>query len=213
LIGHHLPPGPLRIVCLGAHPDDIEIGCGGTLLTLASTRQLAATQLIMTGSGSRVDEAHTAAHEFLPGADVDAVVLDLPDGRLPAQWGTIKDSLEDVAKETEPDLIFAPRVDDLHQDHRLVAELVPTVWRDALVLNYEIPKWDGDLGRANYYVPISDDIAHKKVDLLFKCFPSQSSRDWWSEETFLSIMRLRGMECRSRYAEGFAVAKAVLVNP
>jgi LmbE family N-acetylglucosaminyl deacetylase len=132
---------------------------------------------------------------------------------LPAQWGTIKDSLEDVAKETEPDLIFAPRVDDLHQDHRLVAELVPTVWRDALVLNYEIPKWDGDLGRANYYVPISDDIAHKKVDLLFKCFPSQSSRDWWSEETFLSIMRLRGMECRSRYAEGFAVAKAVLVNP
>ena len=142
-----VPDGPLRIVCLGAHPDDIEIGCGGTLLTLAAARPVQASVVVPTGTPERHAEARKATAAFLPGADVDVRLLDLPDGRLPAHWDTVKALLEDVAATTPaPDLVFAPRRDDAHQDHRLVAELAPTVWRDALVLRYEIPKWDGDLG-------------------------------------------------------------------
>jgi LmbE family N-acetylglucosaminyl deacetylase len=123
----------------------------------------------------------------------------------------VKSLLEDVAASTPaPDLVFAPRRDDAHQDHRLVAELAPTVWRDALVLRYEVPKWDGDLGRVTHYVPVDDELARRKVDLLDDCYPSQSTRDWWDARTFLGLMRLRGVECRHPYAEGFVVDKATL---
>jgi LmbE family N-acetylglucosaminyl deacetylase len=203
--------GGLRVVCLGAHPDDIEIGCGGTLLTLCDMRELDATVVIPTGTAERHEEALKATTRFLPGARVDMHLLELQDGHLPAHWGTVKDLLEDVAAAAAtPDVVFAPRRDDAHQDHRLVAELAATVWRDTLVLRYEIPKWDGDLGPVTHYVPIEPATARRKVELLDESFPSQAAREWWDEETFLGLMRLRGVECRHRYAEGFVVDKAVL---
>jgi LmbE family N-acetylglucosaminyl deacetylase len=206
-----LPAGPLQLVCLGAHPDDVEIGCGGTLLTRADSRSARATVVVPTGTPERHAESRKAAAAFLPGADVDVHLLGLQDGRLPASWDTVKTMLEDVAAATPPpDLVFAPRRDDAHQDHRLVAELATTVWRDALVLRYEIPKWDGDLGRVTHHVPLDPVTAHRKVALLDESYPSQVGRDWWDDETFLGLMRLRGVECHHRYAEGFVVEKAVL---
>jgi LmbE family N-acetylglucosaminyl deacetylase len=201
-----LPAGPLNVLCVGAHPDDIEIGCGGTLLTLAAARDLTARMVIMTGTEERRVEATNAAAAFLPGAELE--MHRFPDGRLPAHWNSVKETLELVAATFRPNVIFAPRRDDAHQDHRLLAELVSTVWRDVLVLRYEIPKWDGDLGRVTHYVSVSEDRALRKVELLDKSFPSQAGRDWWDEETFFGLMRLRGIECRSHYAEAFFLDKA-----
>ena len=208
LIGLSPPAGDLDLLCLGAHPDDIEIACGGTLLALSAGRKVRATAVVFTGAGERRAEGLAATPRFVPGCEVQ--IVGLPDGRLPTHWETVKQTLEDVAASCKPQLILAPRPDDAHQDYRLVAELVTTVWRDALVLHYEIPKWDGDLGRVTHYVPLSDKIARRKVDLLDECFPTQRHHDWWSEETFLALMRLRGVECRHRYAEAFVVGKAVL---
>lgn len=203
-----LPPGELTVMCVGAHPDDIEIGCGGTLLRLGAARRMTARHLVMTGTAERRGEAENAAAAFLPGSTVD--VLGLPDGRLPAHWDAVKDALESAATAIRPDVIFAPRRDDSHQDHRLVAELISTVWRDALVLRYEIPKWDGDLRPVSHYVPLTEADARRKVELLDKSFPSQATRDWWDEDTFLGLLRLRGVECRGRYAEGFVLDKATI---
>jgi LmbE family N-acetylglucosaminyl deacetylase len=204
-----LPQGPLDVLLLGAHPDDIEIGCGGTLLTLAARAEpVRATAVILTGSDERCQEAVKATPRFLPGCDVQ--LHDLRDGFFPAQWGEAKAVLEGVARDVRPDLILAPRRDDAHQDHRLLGELTTTVWRDALVLHYEIPKWDGDLGAVTHYVPLDEDRAQEKVELLDECFPTQRERDWWGSDTFLALMRLRGIECRTPYAEGFLVSKAVL---
>jgi LmbE family N-acetylglucosaminyl deacetylase len=210
VIEFRLPPGPLRIVCLGAHPDDIEIGCGGTLLALAGTRDINAIFVVATGSGTRHHEAVKAASLFLPGAEPEVRVMGLRDGFLPTHWGAVKETLEQVSSSMIADVVFAPRPDDAHQDHRLMAELAPTVWRDSLMLHYEIPKWDGDLGKVGHYVSLEPEIAHRKVQLLHVSFPSQASRDWWDDETFISLMRIRGIECRSRYAEGFLVSKAKL---
>ena len=210
MLSLQLPQGKLEVLCVGAHPDDIEIGCGATLLTLAAVREMRMTSLVLTGTGERAEEATKAARLFAPGAEVDVRVAGLPDGRLPARWGEVKETLEEAGRDVRPDVIFAPRRDDAHQDHRLIAELVPTVWRDAFVLGYEIPKWDGDMAAATHLVPVADDVARRKVDLLTQCFASQTSRDWWDDELFLGLMRLRGVECRSRYAEAFTVAKAVL---
>jgi LmbE family N-acetylglucosaminyl deacetylase len=208
MIGLTIPAGELCVLCLGAHSDDIELGCGGTLLTLTEARPMRARAVILTGNPERHDEAREAFPKFCPGADVE--LHKLPDGRLPAHWDAVKQALEDVASAVQPDLIFAPRRDDAHQDHRLIAELVPTVWRDSLILGYEIPKWDGDFGRVTHYVPVRTDVAWQKAELLNRCFPSQRNRHWWSKETFLSVMRLRGIECGYRYAEGFTVEKAML---
>jgi len=197
------------VLCLGAHPDDIEIGCGGTLLALAEARDVIATFVIATGDGERLEEAVKAAPRFLSGAAVDVQVLGHRDGCLPAMWGAVKQNLEEIASGAAPDLLFAPRLDDAHQDHRLIAELVATVWRNSLVLRYEIPKWDGDMGHVSHYVPLEPETAQRKVALLDECFPSQRDRDWWDSETFLGLMRLRGVECRRRYAEGFVVEKAL----
>lgn len=122
----------------------------------------------------------------------------------------MKETLEGVAASVQPHLILAPRPEDAHQDHRLLARLVTTVWRDALVLHYEIPKWDGDLQPVTHYVPLGEETAHRKVQLLHEVYQSQADRDWWDSETFLGLMRLRGVECRHQYAEGFVLAKAVL---
>jgi LmbE family N-acetylglucosaminyl deacetylase len=202
---------PRSVLALAAHPDDIEIGCGGTLLRLARRWPgLSVTTVVLTGTQLRHDEARAAADLFLPGCTTTVRTFTLPDGRLPSVWAQAKEILEEVAAGENPDLIFAPRPQDAHQDHRTVAEIVPTVWRDHLVLTYEIPKYDGDLGRSNLYVPLDETTARDKVRLLHKAFPSQSGRDWWDEEMFLGLARVRGMECKARYAEAFFVTKAVV---
>ena len=204
-----LPTGPLTIVCLAAHPDDIEIAAGATLLALAERGAVEGHWLTLTGSPERRVEAEVAAEAFLPGSQSSFHAY--PDGRLPAYWNEVKDILHAFATgHSDADVVFAPRIDDAHQDHRLLGTMAPTVWRDALVLHYEIPKWDGDLGRSNCYVPISAELGQRKVSLLNKYYPSQQSRDWWDDETFLALMRIRGMECRSRYAEAFQTSKAVI---
>jgi len=198
----------LSVLALGAHPDDIEIGAGGTLLSLArSYARLHACYVVLTGTPERHLEARTAAAEFLPNADLSVKLLNLPEGRLPAAWGDVKDAIEDVMTSFRPDLVIAPQPDDAHQDHRTIAEIVPTVFRDQLYLGYEVPKWDGDFTQPAVYVPLSAEIARRKVELLHKCFPSQRRRDWWDDEVFLGLARLRGMECRAPYAEAFACTK------
>jgi LmbE family N-acetylglucosaminyl deacetylase len=207
------PSWPLSVLAVGAHPDDIEIGAGGTLLTLAESQSaLKVHYLVLTGSADRHLEAQHAARAFLPAADLTIDLRDLPDGHLPAAWGQAKDVLEATAQVCSPDVIIGPSCRDAHQDHRTIAEILPTVFRDALYLAYEIPKWDGDLDRPSVYFPLSPEVARRKVELLHKCFPSQQDRDWWDDEVFLGLARLRGMECRATYAEAFTCTK-VTISP
>jgi LmbE family N-acetylglucosaminyl deacetylase len=202
--------GPLSVLALGAHPDDIEIAAGGTLLSLAERHPgLRVRYVLLTGPPERQQEARAAARAFTPGADLEVELHDLPDGRLPAAYGQVKEVLEDIAASFTPDVILAPSSADAHQDHRTAAELVPTAFRNQLYLAYEIPKWDGDVTRPNAYFPLTDEVALQKVELLGKCYPSQQGRDWWDEETFLALARLRGMECRAHYAEAFTCSKLV----
>jgi LmbE family N-acetylglucosaminyl deacetylase len=202
---------PLSVLALGAHPDDIEIAAGGTLLSLAERHPgMRVRYVLLTGTPERGEEARMAARAFTPGADLEVELHDLPDGRLPACYGQAKEILEGVAGSFRPDVILAPSAGDAHQDHRTVAELVPTAFRDQLYLAYEIPKWDGDLTRPNTYFPLTDEVVRRKVELLGKCYPSQHGRDWWGEETFLALARLRGMECRAHYAEAFTCAKLTI---
>lgn len=198
----------LDVLCLGAHPDDIEIGCGGTLLSLSDRPRVTVSGVVLTGADDRAEEAVSALPRFFPGASVQ--VLGLPDGRLPAHWDAVKEALEAIATEHQPTIILAPSAEDAHQDHRLLGRLVTTVWRDALVLHYEIPKWDGDFSSPTHYVHLSEEHARRKVELLNKSFPSQADRDWWDDELYLGLMRVRGVESRSRYAEGFSASKVVL---
>lgn len=203
---------PVRAVAaLAAHPDDLEVAAGGTLLALAAAHPgVRVHYVLLTGSPERQREARAAATAFLPGARLTFSRHQLPDGRLPAHWDEAKEIIEVAARELPADLVLAPSRDDAHQDHRTAAELVTTAFRDTLVLHYEIPKWDGDLGRRNLYLPMDEPTARRKVELLHTHFPSQKGRDWWDEEVFLGLARLRGMECRSRYAEAFGCHKAAL---
>jgi LmbE family N-acetylglucosaminyl deacetylase len=208
-----MPTGrPLSVVVIGAHPDDIEIGAGGLLLGLARFRPQV-RYAVLTGTRERHEEARAAASSFLPGADVTVDAFDLPEGRLPANWGAVKEILEGIARSCTPDFVITPSAADAHQDHRTIGELIPTVFRDQLHLAYEIPKWDGDMGRPNMYFPMTEDDGQRKVQLLNKCYASQRARDWWDDEVFLGLARLRGMECRARYAEAFFCSKTVIDLP
>ena len=200
--------GPLSVLAVGAHPDDIEIGCGATLLQLADRSGTTLRGVVLTGSDTRLQEASEALSAFFPGTDLETHAF--PDGRLPAHWEGVKDALHELATRLAPDVVLCPRAEDAHQDHRLLGRLVPTVWRDALVLHYEVPKWDADLQPPTHYVPASPDVARRKVALLHAHYPSQRDRDWWDDELFLGLMRLRGVECKSRYAEAFFAHKVVL---
>lgn len=205
---------PLSVLAIGAHPDDIEIGAGGTLLGLSTSgAELDAHCVVLTGTAERQLEAKAAASVFLPVPQLAVDLHDLPDGRLPEAWGRVKEVLEALARRCKPDIVLAPGPHDAHQDHRTVGELVPTAFRDALCLAYEIPKWDGDMGRPSVYFPLSRQQAVNKVELLHKCFPSQRDRSWWDDEVFLGLARLRGMECRSPYAEAFYCTKLVALPP
>jgi LmbE family N-acetylglucosaminyl deacetylase len=206
------PEGPIRsVVALGAHPDDLEIGVGGLLLSLAQGEPGVRVHYVLcSGTPERHAEARAAAAAFLPGARLSFALHALPDGRLPARWAEAKQAIHEAAAVLSPDLVLAPRRDDAHQDHRLVAEVATQAFRDQLVLHYEIPKWDGDLGRPNVYLPLPEDLARRKVELLNAGFPSQKHHDWWDDDVFLGLMRVRGMECRARYAEAFDCTKAVV---
>ncbi|MFJ6700082.1 PIG-L deacetylase family protein [Streptomyces sp. NPDC091272] len=201
-----------RVVAVGAHCDDIAIGAGGTLLTLCLARPgVRVDALVLSGGGGdREQEERAALTAFCPGADLRLTVLKLADGRVPAQWEEAKAAVEELRARSEPDLVLAPRTDDAHQDHRALARLVPTAFRDHLVLGYEIVKWDGDLGRMPAYQPLSPEVAEEKVRLLQEHYPSQRRRPWYDREAFLGLARIRGVECHARYAEAFAVTKLAL---
>ena len=205
-------PGIGSVAVVGAHCDDIAIGAGGTLMQLERANPgLVIHALVLTGAGTeREIEEKSALAAFFPSADVRLTVADLPDGRLPEHWGTVKRRLAEFRRSCEPDLVLGPQRNDYHQDHRLLAKLLPTEFRAHLVLGYEILKWESDLPNPTFYVPLSADVARDKARLLTQSYPSQADRDWFDDETFLGLMRIRGVQCRARYAEAFVAEKAVL---
>ncbi|MEV0562035.1 PIG-L family deacetylase [Dactylosporangium sp. NPDC049742] len=207
MIGFSLA-GVRSVVALGAHPDDIEIAAGGLLLSLPAG--VSVHYVLATGVPARQAEARAAATAFLSQGTVRFSLGDLPDGRLPAHWDATKEIVEAAARLGTPDLVLAPSTDDAHQDHRLLGSLASTAFRNSLVMHYEIPKWDGDLSRRNVYVPLTVEQGRRKVALLHEHFPSQKARDWWDDEVFLGLARIRGMECRSHYAEAYTVTKSVV---
>lgn len=199
-----------EIAVVGAHCDDIAIGMGGTLLTLSrNCPRLRVRGLVLSGRGTeRESEEQEALTAFCPGADVEVRILDLPDGRAPAYWDRIKSHLNDFRRSSNPDVVFGPQRGDAHQDHRLVAKLLPTEFRDHLLLGYEILKWESDIPRPTIYHPLETVVAEEKARLLLKHYPSQASHDWFDELAFLGLSRLRGVQCRNPHAEGFVLEKA-----
>jgi len=206
------PGEALSVLCLGAHADDIEIGAGGLLLNwLANGIRLDVRWCVLSAAGIRSTEAEQSAHAFLSGAVLaDLKLARFQDGLFPQQEATLKRWMEELKDGPVPDVILTHRRDDAHQDHRAVSRLTWNTFRDHMILEYEIPKWDGDLGRPNSYAAFGEEILARKIDLLLTHFTSQRAKDWFDAETFRGLARLRGMECRSpgRYAEAFTLRKA-----
>lgn len=204
----------LSVLCLGAHSDDIEIGAGATLLSLmAKGAHLDVLWCILSGAGEREREARNSAADFLAEAvSAKVEVMSFRDGFFPEYGEAIKSWFETLKTRVAPDLILTHRRDDAHQDHRTVCRLTWNTFRDHSILEYEIPKWDGDLGRPNVYLPISASVLQRKIDLLEAHFGSQRSKRWFDAETFRGLARLRGMECHApeRYAEAFVARKLVV---
>lgn len=202
-----------RVLVVGCHSDDIEIGCGATLLTLArSFPELEVTWVVLGAEGVRADEARASADLFLTGvARRNVVVHGFRDGFFPYAGAEIKEAFEQL-KHLGPDLILTHTRDDYHQDHRLACELTWNTFRDHLVLEYEIPKYDGDLGRPNVFIPVPEERAREKARLLMEGFATQRGKDWFDEEVFLGLMRIRGVESRSPsgYAEAFTSRKLLV---
>jgi len=209
-------PPPRTVLCLGAHPDDLEIGCGGTVLQLlAQHADVTVHWVVLTGDAQRAKEARASAAKVLKGAAAQHVRLEqFRDGYLPFDGARVKDAFEDLKRTVTPtpDLIFTHCRADAHQDHRLVAELTWNTFRDHCILEYEVAKYDGDLGHPNVFVPLSDAVRRQKLELLMSGFPSQQGKQWFSEATFDGLMRLRGVECAAPegYAEAFHGRKLVL---
>jgi LmbE family N-acetylglucosaminyl deacetylase len=201
------------VLCLGAHADDIEIGCGGTILKLLKEQPgLDFVWVIFSAEGRRAREARASARVFLKGSGEQKVVIkSFRDGFFPFEGREIKRFFEQLKRTVEPDLIFTQYRDDRHQDHRLISDLTWNTFRDHVILEYEIPKYDGDLGNPNLYVPLDAEICRRKTEQLCTFFQTQSNKHWFSPDTFLSLMRLRGMECaaKSKYAEAFYCRKLV----
>ncbi len=205
---------PLRLLAIGAHPDDIEIGCGGTLIRLLDDGVVSEVcMLILSGNAQRAAEAQASAAALLAGAaECRVIVRDFTDGFFPYQGQEVKRLFEELKADLSPDLIFTHQRRDLHQDHRLTCELSWNTFRNHMILEYEVPKYDGDMGRPNLFVPLEDDIRERKVAHLMTHFPSQLVKHWFNEEVFSGLLRLRGMECNSptSFAEAFYCRKAVL---
>ena len=185
---------------------------GGTLLTLAAAEpELRVRGLVLSGGGTdREAEETEALLAFCPGADIEVSILDIPDGRAPAHWERIKNLLNEFRRSSNARVVFGPHRGDAHQDHRLLAELLPTEFRDHLILGYEILKWEGDTPRPNIFHPLSTEVAIEKSRLLHKHYPSQAARDWFDDESFLGLSRVRGVQSRTRHAEAFVLEKATL---
>ena len=207
-------PAPRRVLCLGAHSDDIEIGCGGLVLELLRRRPRTSFHwVVFSAAGIRATEARQSARRFLGAKRLEGVRLfGFRDGFFPAEFSDVKEAFERIAREFQPDLVLTHTRDDRHQDHRVVSDLTWNTFRRHLILEYEIPKWDGDLGLPNCYLPLPAPVARRKTRLLMQGFASQRSKDWFSPETFLGLMRLRGIECRAPggYAEAFHARKITI---
>ncbi len=208
------PYPPRSILLLGAHSDDIEIGCGGTVLHLLQRYpEIHITWIVFSATGVRGEEARQSAELFLASAHQPRIVLrDFQDGYFPYIGGEIKDFFEGLKQETTPELIFTHYRHDLHQDHRLLCELTWNTWRDHFILEYEIPKYDGDLGNPNFYASLPTKVCEDKTTHLMNIFQTQANKHWFNRDTFMGLMRLRGMECRSHsgFAEAFYGRKLLL---
>ena len=207
---------PRRVLCIGAHRDDIEIGCGGTVERLLDlVPDLAIRWVVLSGDGSRADEARDAAARILARArDPQVEVADFPDTNFPyTAASALKEHFRALARGPAPDIVFTHRREDMHQDHRFVAELTWQAFRDHMILEYEIPKYEGDLGRPNVFVPLSRETARAKAQAIVEAFATQRDKPWFDAETLDALMRLRGNECRSPsgLAEAFHCHKAVLL--
>lgn len=204
----------LQILCLGCHSDDIEIGCGGTVLQIAAEcRDVAFHWVVFSANGVRASEAECGAKQFADPSQMKRVILkDFRDGFMPFAGADIKKVFEELKHDVSPDIIFTHNRHDAHQDHRLIADLTWNTFRDHLILEYEIPKYDGDMGRPGVFIPLPIGICEKKVNLIVNTFQSQSDKRWFERETFMALMRLRGMECNapSGYAEAFYGRKLLL---
>ncbi len=208
----HIKSG-LKILCLGAHADDIEIGCGGTILKLINSySNLEFRWVVFSSDQIRKKEALQSANQFLSKAEKYAVdILSFEDGFFPYNGGEIKNYFEKLKLSFSPDLIFTHYKTDYHQDHRLISELTWNTFRNHLILEYEVLKYDGDLGRPNFFVHLSKENAVNKINLITKNFISQKNKTWFDEETFKSILRIRGVESNApeKYAEAFYVRKLI----
>jgi LmbE family N-acetylglucosaminyl deacetylase len=202
------------VLCLGAHCDDLEIGCGGTVLKLAAGENPPAfTWVVFSSDGVREVEALRAVRRLVPRISPTRVIIKkFRDGFLPYEGSLVKEAFEELKALVSPDLVLTHYRNDLHQDHRLVSELTWNTFRDHLILEYEIPKYDGDLGRPNLFVPLDESQCRRKIETILSSFPSQAGKRWFSEELFRSMLRIRGMECNaaSGYAEAFYCRKLVV---
>jgi len=201
------------VLCLGAHCDDIEIGCGGTLLKLMETDpNIRFHWVVFSSDSQRAREASESAHLYLePAREQKIVIKNFRDSFFPYLGMEIKEYFEQLKQDFSPDLIFTHYRGDLHQDHRLISDLTWNTFRNHLILEYEIPKYDGDLGSPNFFVHLDESICHKKIEYLLDRFKTQADKQWFTEDTFLSILRLRGIESNapSKYAEAFYCRKMV----
>lgn len=202
------------ILCLGAHSDDIEIGCGGTLLALLAERPSIDVHWVVVGAGgARSDEARQSAEKFLANVSSKRILIQgFRDSYFPYLGAQLKEFVESVRDSVSPDLIFTHRREDMHQDHRTIAELTWCAFRNNMILEYEIPKYDGDLGHPSVYVPLDASVCRRKIELLMENFPTQREKRWFNEETFRATLRLRGIECQSPTgaAEAFHSRKLTL---
>ena len=202
------------ILCLGAHSDDIEIGCGGTILKLINTYPTAnVTWIVFSAKDTRINEAKASAASFLVGSQNRRIIVkDFRDGFFPYIGADIKRFFEGLKREVKPDLIFTHYRDDRHQDHRVISDLTWNTFRDHLILEYEIPKYDGDFGTPNFFTHLDKEISERKVEKLLTHFQTQANKHWFTAETFSAVLRLRGIESRApeSYAEAFYCRKMVL---
>ena len=204
---------PVRLLAIGAHPDDIEIGCCGTILKLLEEDALSAIGwVVLSGKGERADEARASAEAVLSGVEEKQLIQrDFRDGFFPYDGGEIKGFFESL-KSFSPDIVLTHQRSDLHQDHRVACELTWNTFRDHLILEYEVPKYDGDTGAPNLFVPLGEDLRRRKIDHLMTHFASQRPKRWFKDDLFSGLLRLRGMECNSptSFAEAFYCRKARL---
>jgi LmbE family N-acetylglucosaminyl deacetylase len=205
---------PLKVLVLGAHSDDAEIGCGGTILKLISDGVIESLRwVVLSGTEERIEEARVSAEAMLAGVpDCQILQPGFRDGFFPYDGAGIKAFFEELKRDFQPDLIFTHQRHDLHQDHRITCELTWNTFRNHFILEYEVPKYDGDMGAPNAFVPLESDIVQHKIDHLMTHFVTQTSRRWFTPDLFSGLMRLRGMECQSptSHAEAFYCRKVVL---